>query len=187
MEEKDLGLSLWLIPPSSYQPASALLRLTSQTFPSSPNFPNSPGFQPHITLTSRIPLSSQFLFPALDLESINPPEIEFGEIAHGSEYFKFIFLRIKKTPTLLNLAKRAREVLLPNAGPFDDAIYDPHVSLVYSNEQVTEEKIEYVGWETVRSIGETKGWTGGKVVLVDTRSRDAKKWKFLEEWSFTEQ
>ena len=183
-ENKEPGLSLWLIPPESYKPASALSELTTKTFPASPEFPHSPSFTPHITLTSSIPASSQLLLPSLKLESLTPPDIEFGEITHGDRYFKFIFLRIKKTATLLSLAKYVRERLVPNGAPFDDTIYDPHISLVYSHEQATEKRVEYVAWETTTAIGDDKGWKGGRVVLVDTRSHKVEDWKVVEEWSF---
>ena len=117
---------------------------------------------------------------------MTPPQIEFGELARGDAYFKFIFLRIKKTSTLLSLAKHARERLLPEAGTFDDAIYDPHISLVYSNEQPTEERMEFVAGEMGKTIGDYVGWTGGKVALVDTRSTNVEDWKVVEEWSFPE-
>ena len=183
-KSKDLGLSLWLLPPDSFIPASDLSRLTTTTFPASPNFPQSPSFTPHITLTSSIPASSQLLFPSLNLERQSSPEIEFGELAHGTTYFKSIFLRIKKTITLLSLAKYVREMLIPDAETFDESMYDPHISLVYSNELPTEKRMEYVAWKTSMAIGNNTRWRGGKVALVDTRSSNPEDWKILEECSF---
>lgn len=185
-ESKEPGLSLWLLPPSSFKALSALTELTTSTFPSSANFPQSPSFTPHITLTSSVPASSQLLLPSLILETPAIPEIEFGELAHGNEYFKFIFLRIKKSVTLLSLAKYTRERLLPHATTFDDALYDPHISLVYSKEEVTEKRVEYVARKVSLALGETTGWKGGRVALVDTRSRNVEEWKIVEEWSFPE-
>ena len=183
---KDLGLSLWLLPPQSFKPLSALTRLTQQTFPVSPNFPNSPGFTPHITLTSSIPVSNQLLLPHLTLESLPPPVIEFGELAHGDKYFKFIFLRIKKTPSLLALAKLVHEKAIPDAEKFEEGMYDPHISLVYSKEHATEKRIEYVAWKTSMAISDAEGWKGGRVALVDTRSENVAEWKVVEEWTFPE-
>jgi hypothetical protein len=184
--QNDLGLSLWLIPPDSYKPYAALSRLTSTSFPASPNFPESPGFNPHITLTSSIPppKSGDSLLPSLPLDRFTPPEIEFGELAHGDAYFKFIFLRIKKSASLVALAKLAREKL--TGGTFDEGKYDPHISLVYSSEESTEKRVEYVAWKTSMAIGSSQGWTGGKVVLVDTTSRNVAEWKVVEEYSFPE-
>jgi 2'-5' RNA ligase len=185
-KKKDLGPSLWLVPPVSFELASALSKLTTTTFPNSPNFPQSPSFPPHITLTSSIPASSQLLLPSLALESITSPEIEFGELAHGDAYFKFIFLRIKKSATLLSLVKYVREQLLPNANAFDESLYDPHISLVYSKEEPTENRVEYVARKTSMVTGSSAGWTGGKIALVDTRSSNVEEWKVVEEWTFPE-
>jgi 2'-5' RNA ligase len=182
--KKALQMSIWLIPPESYKPAAALSRLTSTSFPASANFPGSPGFPPHITLTSNVPKPTDPLLPKLKLETISSPEIEFGELAHGDQYFKFIFLRIKKTPSLLALAKHIRETALPNASPFDEDQYDPHISLVYSNEPATEKRVEFVAWKTSMAIGNSRGWKGGKVVLVDTSSGTVTDWKIIEEYSF---
>jgi 2'-5' RNA ligase len=183
---QDRGLSLWLIPPTSYKPTPSLKKLTSQTFPASPKFPDSPAFQPHITLTSRIPTSSQLLLPSMHLEALQSPDIQFDELSQGKSYFKFIFLRIKKTHSLLALVKQVREFTVPNAEPFAEEVYDPHISLVYSSEEVTEGRLEYVASKTSLAIGESRGWIGGNVALVDTRSDDLKQWKVLEEWSFPE-
>lgn len=179
-------MSLWLVPPESFKPSYSLSKLTSITFPSSPNFPQSPSFTPHLTLTSSIPATPQLLLPSLNLETLAIPDVEFGEITQGKEYFKLIFLRIKKSLTLLSLAKYVRERLLPGASTFDDAIYDPHISLVYSREEATEKRIEYVTRETSIAIGNVTGWKGGKIVLMDTRSPKVEDWKVLEEWSFPE-
>ena len=185
-QTKDLGLSLWLLPPESFKPSSSLTKLTSSSFPASPNFPQSPPITPHITLTSSIPASSQLLLPSLGLDSLSPPDVEFDELAHGDKYFKFIFLRIKKSKTLVTLAKYVRERLLSDAKPFEEGEYDPHISLVYSNEAATEKRVEFVAWKTSMAIGNSTGWKGGKVALVDTRSTNAEEWKIVEEWSFPE-
>jgi 2'-5' RNA ligase len=122
----------------------------------------------------------------LALSTQTPPEIEFGEITHGDAFFKFIFLRIKKSESLLALASLAREKLVPGANEVDGRIYDPHISLVYSAEEATEERVEYVAWETRMAIGESRGWTGGKVVLVDTRTPNVEDWRIVEEYVFPE-
>ena len=72
-----------------------------------------------------------------------------------------------------------------DAGKFDDAQYDPHISLVYSDLGPTEKRLEYVAWKTSMAIGNSTGWKGGKVALVDTSSKVG-DWKILEEWSFPE-
>lgn len=127
------------------------------------------------------------MLPSLTLESIPAPVIEFGELAHGDAYFKFIFLRIKKTPSLLALAKHVREKAIPEASKFDENEYDPHISLVYSGQQATEKRVEYVAWKTSMAIGNADGWIGGRVTLVDTRSENVAEWKVVEEWSFPEE
>ena len=183
---KRLGLTLWLLPPESCKSASDLAKLTSISFPASPYFPQSPSFPPHVTLVSCIPFSSQLLLPSLNLGAQTPPDIEFGELAYGDKYFKFIFLRVKKTSSLLALAKDVREQLLPDTKPFEEGEYDPHISLVYSNEEATEMRVEFVASETRMAIGNSLGWKGGKVALVDTRPADVGEWKIVEEWSFPE-
>jgi 2'-5' RNA ligase len=185
LKSDELGLSIWLIPPESYKPLSNLSKLTTSTFPASPNFPQSPGFHPHITLTSSVPPPSEPLLPSLNLQDVEIPEIEFGELAHGDAYFKFMFLRIKKTDSLLALARHIREGALPNATPFDESKYDPHISLVYSKEEPTEKRVEYVAWKTSMAIGNSPGWKGGRVVLADTRSPKVEDWKIVEEYSFS--
>jgi 2',3'-cyclic-nucleotide 3'-phosphodiesterase len=183
-ETKELGLSLWLIPPEDYKPSSQLSTLTTSSFPASANFPNSPSFTPHITLTSSVPVPSDPLLPLLNLDSLPLPDVQFSELAHGDTYFKKIFLRIKKTDTLVGLAKHVRDTLLPAAPPFNAEIYDPHISLIYSDEEPTEKRVEYVAWKTSMAIGNSQGWKGGKVALVDTRSRNVNDWKVIEEYAF---
>lgn len=186
MQRNDLGLSLWLIPPESYHHASNLSKLTTTTFPTSPNFPQSPSFLPHISLTSFIPIASQFTLSSLELESLPPPDVQYSELAHSDAYFKFVFLRIKKTASLLALAKHVRDRIFPDAKSFDEASYDPHISLVYSDEQATEKRVKYVSSETTLALANSPGWTGGKVALVDTTSSNVEDWKIVDEWLFPE-
>ena len=186
IQRNDLGLSLWLIPPGSYASTSNLSKLTTTIFPTSPNFPQSPSFLPHVTLTSFIPVAAQFTLPSLELESLPPPDVQYSELSHSDAYFKFIFLRIKKTASLLALAKHVRDRILPDARAFDEASYDPHISLVYSDEQATEARVKYVTSEMSMAIGNSPGWTGGKVVLVDTTSSNVEEWKIVDEWLFPE-
>lgn len=182
----DFGMSLWLLPPESYAPNTSLSRLTLTTFPQSPNFPGSPPFQPHITLCSRLPPSPTPLLPSLALSDLPSPDIHFDSLAHGTEYFKFIFLRIKKTASLLALARYLRETLFPG-GEFKEEEFDPHVSLVYADLEVSEKRVEYVAWKTAVAVGESQGWKGGRVVLVDTRSKVPGEWEVKEQWSFPEE
>jgi hypothetical protein len=88
--------------------------------------------------------------------------------------------------SLLALAKHVRERAIPDAKPFDEGLYDPHISLVYSNEKLTEKRVEYVAWKTSMAIGDSEGWSGGRVALVDTRPSNVEEWKIIEEWSFPE-
>ena len=85
------------------------------------------------------------------------------------------------------MAKYLREALVqdPSTG-FKEELYDPHVSLVYSEEEASEKRVEYVAWKTALAIGDSKGWKGGRIVLVDTSSRDPAEWKVKEQWSFPE-
>jgi len=73
---------------------------------------------------------------------------------------------------------------VPGRSVFDEGIYDPHISLVYSREEATEKRVEYVACKTSMAIGDSRGWTGGKVVLVDTRIANVGDWKVVEEYSF---
>jgi 2'-5' RNA ligase len=182
----NLGFSIWLMPPSSYKPTSTLTNLTTSTFPTSANFPQSPSFPTHVTLTGSIPPPPNPILPSLNLELLSPPTIKFGQLGHNDEYFKYIFLQVEKTESLVALAKYIRTYILPDSKPFDENLYDPHISLVYSSEKQTEKRIEYVAWKTSLAIGGSSGWTGGRVALVDTRSPDVNEWKIVEEWSFPE-
>jgi 2',3'-cyclic-nucleotide 3'-phosphodiesterase len=184
--DKDLGMSLWLLPPTTYKPLAALTNLTTSSFPTSSNFPNSPSFMPHITLTSSIPAPSTPLLPSLNLDSIALPTVKYGELIHGNTYFKYIYLRVQKSESLVALAKHVRGIALPDAKEFDEELYDPHLSLVYSNEILTEKKIEFVAWKTSMAIGSSQGWSGGRVALVDTRSTNVEDWKIVEQWEFPE-
>lgn len=186
MQRNDLGLSLWLIPPESYEHTSSLSKLTTTTFPTSPSFPHSPSFLPHISLTSFIPIASQVSLSSLELESLPPPDVQYSELTHSDAYFKFIFLRVKKTASLLALARHVRDRVLPDARAFDEASYDPHISLVYSDEQATETRVKYVVSEMGIAIGNSPGWTGGKVALIDTTSSNVEEWKIVDEWLFPE-
>ncbi|KAK9353636.1 2',3'-cyclic-nucleotide 3'-phosphodiesterase [Lipomyces doorenjongii] len=183
------GLSLWLSPPPSSPIYNALESLIAQL--SDDLFGGAaPNFSPHITLTSDIPLDADPVavieYAASTIEK--KLKIDVTHVAYGPAYFKKIYLRVAKTPELGRLAGEARrkyadlaaEDAEVTAREWEVNEYDPHISLVYSDEWPIREdkKIDIEArLETLFSeVGKT--WLGGRISLVKTVG-PVNKWPVL--------
>ena len=129
----DPGLSLWLIPPAGSHIYNALTRAIEELVPSEIKPSDvAPKFEPHLTLASRLPRQSiasdpQKWLDELDLPAISTVEVKFHELATGDMYFKRLFIRCKRSDSLLQLASSCRAF---SSAKIDETQYDPHVSLL---------------------------------------------------------
>lgn len=129
----DPGLSLWLIPPEGSDIYNALTKAIAHTVPPLLALSDlAPQFEPHLTLASRIPRQSiagdpQKWLDELDLPSISAADVQFQELAVGSAFFKRLFIRCKRAESLLKLASSCRAY---SSAKIDEALYDPHVSVL---------------------------------------------------------
>ncbi|KAL5431277.1 hypothetical protein PMIN05_009628 [Paraphaeosphaeria minitans] len=161
------GSSLWLLPPRGHPLDAALSKLIAET---AAQFGSPHTFLPHVTLTSEI---------AADVEPV---------------YVRKLYSRVPH-PGVVLAARAARSVVQPNAAEVESWLerkWVPHLSLLYHECVVVEaEKLrELEAWVRAEGVeldggkgGERErereremgGWTGGRVVLVDT-SRPIGEW-----------
>jgi 2'-5' RNA ligase len=176
------GLSLWIVPPESYKPGPLLEELTTKTFPS--YFRGSLPFVPHVTLTADIPESTQELLSTMSLESIPPPDIDFAPLSYNEGFFKGIYLGINRSDSLLALVKHVRTCL--HQVSLENTFYGPHMSLVYVDEKPTTDQFKYVEAAAKEATGNSPGWKGGSVWLVDT-SPIVAEWRVLEKFTLPDE
>lgn len=125
-------LSLWLVPPRNNKIHAILADAIAHIVPSAlaAEAPL-PQFEPHVTLTSQIPLTTtrddfQTWLDGIDL----PPDtvvVEFQELAVGDAFHKKLFIRCEQSDSLLSLASACRK---HSDIKISEGLYDPHVSLV---------------------------------------------------------
>jgi 2',3'-cyclic-nucleotide 3'-phosphodiesterase len=129
----DPGLSLWLVPTEGSDIYNALAKAITQIVPPTLSISDTPPrFEPHLTLASRIPRQSitsdpQRWLDEIDLPAISTVEVSFQELATGDAFFKKLFIRCKRSDSLLQLAARCRAFSSVN---IDEMQYDPHVSIL---------------------------------------------------------
>ena len=196
-----LGASLWLVPPNESHIDLLLSRLITKAVPQ--HFPELKfplHFIPHLTLTSDIPKEivgdrPQAWLDSLSLDLAKPPEVVFQSLDVGKPFFKKLTLSATKE-SLHDVASQVRAAANENgdaaaAERWAKDVYAPHVSLLYSDVDIDEEKrlkilqeLDEVGigLATEGALNERKqtgfnGWIGGSVVLVPT-------WKKVEDWSW---
>ncbi|KAK6355680.1 hypothetical protein TWF718_000073 [Orbilia javanica] len=154
--------SLWLLPPPGVL-HTTFQTLISKTLP--PRIPGPvPDFQPHITISSGIPLTSASEFQKA-LDSINldssssPPYIRFKRLRYGTALWTKITIEIHLSPSLVSLAVACRSALVPGcteedakewvqvySTPAESGIqgFIPHLSLVYYGEDLDRTVMEAV-------------------------------------------
>ena len=128
----DPGLSLWLIPPEDGDIYKVLNNAITHLVPRTLKVSDAPRFEPHVTLTSRIPSHSvgsdpQRWLDEMDLPSVAEVEVKFQELALGDAFFKKLFIRCERSESLLRLAASCRVFSSSKTG---EAEYDAHVSLL---------------------------------------------------------
>ncbi|KAE9993262.1 hypothetical protein EG327_005869 [Venturia inaequalis] len=182
--------------PSDHQNIHETLTKLINTLPSTISTPSTSDpltFVPHITLTSGIDLASLQPDPKAWLERIAIPEenditVSFTSLETGPTFTKKLLLRCGKAG-LQGLAELSRwqAIEAPNglgsansedgrrrAEEWVGNRFDPHVSLLYSDAQVSEQGKMDVQNEVLKSgvtfdgTGDLSGWKGGSIWLVDT-------------------
>ncbi|KAJ6257409.1 hypothetical protein Dda_8298 [Drechslerella dactyloides] len=176
--------SLWLLPPPGAL-SQALQTLISTTLPRRIPGPV-PDFQPHITVSSGLPLQSAADFLSL-LSSIQLPErlptILFKRVRYGAAFWTKITLEINKSDSLKDLAVVCRTAVVPGVDeaqarewvekyttPAESGQqgFIPHLSLVYWDEDVHKEEFHAVRLGVHSDVNDAgvkceDGWKGPDV------------------------
>ncbi len=129
----------------------------------------SPLFDPHLTLLPGIEddeneLISNFSHFVMDLNSF-PIEIESFD--HSDEFYKCVFMKVKKSNVLMDLYSKSK-LFLKKGG---DKVFNPHISLIYAYLSVDERAkivedlrvynfnlVEVKKISLVKTIGEPSDW-----------------------------
>ena len=125
-------LSLWLVPYRDSEIHTVLADATARMVPSvlAAEDPLLPHFEPHLTLATHIPsiLARGDLQTWLDkIDLPDEVDVDFQELAVGDAFDKKLFIRCRKSDSLLSLASAGRKhSLIKVFGRY----YDPHVSLL---------------------------------------------------------
>ncbi|CAF1535504.1 unnamed protein product [Adineta steineri] len=171
--------SLWLLPPTSSKIATSLTSIIKSLGCS---------FAPHVTIVSKIPLTTSIedIKSSLNTYFTNHsvPDVHIKTLETGSEFFKRIFVRCEKTDSLVSLARFSKQTFVNN----DDDInkwtneYDPHISLIYAEKKDCndEELINQIDLSTLIN----KTWQSGKIQLVDTSGK-LSEWKTVLEFDIS--
>ncbi|KAF2833159.1 2',3'-cyclic-nucleotide 3'-phosphodiesterase [Ophiobolus disseminans] len=173
------GSSLWLLPPSDDPLNAVLFGLIQQT---SSRFQSPHSFLPHVTLTSEISPASdpQAWLDSLELPAGKDVQVKFETLVSEDVFVRKLYIQCAKSDGLKKLAGASRR----NVAGLEDQTklaewthdkYNPHLSLLYHDcPKIDPEGISEVGGFvqqagiTLGEGGLMNGWTGGKVVLVQT-------------------
>jgi len=129
-------------------------------------------------------------------------QVQFKELASGSTFFKRLYIRCHRTPSLLALASLCRRHAVHRGtqtwAPVDENVqqwveesYDPHISLLYVDLDPTGNRMELVNkglrgmgimmaGEERKGMAWMEGWRGGRVWLVPT-DRGLGEWRPVAE------
>ncbi|KAM0722007.1 hypothetical protein Q7P37_002933 [Cladosporium fusiforme] len=179
----DSRLSLWLTPPENSKIRAALTEAIAYEVSSALGTSQQHSqFEPHLTLASQIPLQTagpdpQKWLDEIELPPVSEVEVQFKELATGGAFFKRLFIRCRRSESLLQLAIVCQNFSSEYASR---AQYDPHVSLLYSQEPVSEDakrSLEHkLAEKDIIVKGDTSSsWRGGTIWLVPT-GKDVTDW-----------
>jgi 2'-5' RNA ligase len=99
---------------------------------------STPSFEPHITLIPEVNESeTQVIEKTLHLaKSIKPFTVQLTDFGYRNEYFRCLFIEAELSDELTNANLKAREIF----GRQDDAVYYPHLSLMYGDINLDKKK-----------------------------------------------
>ena len=117
------GYSLWLIPakPLYSTLKEKILELGS-------NY-NAPEFEPHMTLVGNIRMGVETAIANTKALAAGMARVpgSFSGLGNSEDYFKCVYIEIKKTDYLMRYNREARKVF----GTVRQGTYEPHISLIY--------------------------------------------------------
>ena len=191
---------MWLVPARDSHVETILSRLITTIIP--PHFPelqSPPVFLPHLTLTSEIPEEAvsngpQSWLDSLPLAFLELPHVAFDSLDVGEPFFRKLTLQVRKH-NLHDFPTQIRTAAVEHgdaaaAERWAVEVYAPHVSLLYADLGIGEEKRQDILLEldeakiSLRNEGAFQGkeneglngWIGGRLLLVST-------WEVLEKWA----
>lgn len=166
--------SLWLTPSKG----AALEELQNTINDISKRY-STPAFPPHVTLIGRISGPELMMMDrtATIASRIRQLRVAFGTIDKTDEYFRSLFIRIRKTEEIDGAASVARKVF----GEEHRAEYMPHMSLMYADMPV--EKKESIAVEYgLQGLAERIGSVAIDRISVYRTSADVGKWKWIRDF-----
>lgn len=164
--------SLWFMPSGElYDKFSGIIKDLSSKY-------GSPPFEPHVTLLGDVTLSrDETLAKAQQIaSSTNSFTINLTSVDYLDSFFQCFFIRAEKTEPLLEVQRKAREMLgLPQAE------YMPHLSLMYGDlPPETKEKIrDEIGREFNVNLD-----INSLHVYVSSKNVPIKEWRRVKEIQF---
>lgn len=191
---------MWLVPARDSHIETILSRLITTIIPQHfPKLKSPPHFLPHLTLTSDIPEEALSNGPQSWLDSLPlaldvPPYVTFESLDVGEPFFRKLTLKARKH-NLYDLPTQIRSAAIERgdaaaAASWAAEVYAPHVSLLYADLSIGEEKRREILQDldkaeiSLREEGKFQGkenegyngWIGGRILLVST-------WNALEKWA----
>ncbi|KAK9467659.1 cyclic phosphodiesterase-like protein-domain-containing protein [Lipomyces arxii] len=162
--------SLWLLPPiqsDEFTKTKDILNaFINESHPG-------PRFDPHVTVTSNIPLSTDADALIADVATyITDLTLTATKVKFGNLYVKCAYLQIEKTDELREFAVRVRQKYVPtetNAAKWGIEDYDPHLSLIYSDMIPFDSGYQKIVEDTVCKVfndNRPLTWTNGRLALV---------------------
>ncbi len=167
---KKHSYSIWLMPSGRINKkfSKIILELSKKH--------KSPKFMPHVTLIGGFTGDKkQMLLKAQILANlIKPFDIKLTETAHLNEFYRSLFVYVKKTPELMKTYNLARKLF-----DFPKKKYMPHLSLIYGNfSKETKERI------IIKEIGEDFNVTFRvKHICLGFNNEVKKQWPVVKRFS----
>ena len=166
-DRKGLTYSIWLMPDGKYASSvSEIINDISKKY-------NTPIFKPHVTLIGDCEKEKwdmlYFIFKKEKI--IQPIEIILKDFDYKDSFFQCLYIKVIKSYQLC----KTRNFLIKNLKINSKKIYEPHMSIVYSNLKISEKK------NIIKKLGTFRdNFIADKLFLAEN-DYDNLNWKVIEE------
>ena len=165
-DRKGLTYSIWLMPDGKYASSvSKIINDISKKY-------NTPIFKPHVTLIGDCEKEKcdkiYFIFKK---KKIKPIEIILKDFDYKDSFFQCLYIKVIKSYQLC----KTRNFLIKSLKINSKKIYEPHMSIVYSNLKISEKK------KIIKKLGTFRdNFIADKLFLAEN-DYDNLNWKVIEE------
>lgn len=169
--------SFWILPPEDInKKIQKAINIFSNDY-------SAPHFFPHISTTFSINGNIKNIKQKLDKINLTPIKIKSLGISTGNLRWKQVFIKIKKDSEIIELQNKLRATFKESIIWEQKEPFDPHISLIYANNESNEQfsdKVKNEILDKAKTFELELNASINSIYLIDTTSKIPEEWSIVK-------